>query len=133
MAQDDNLSELLSESDHIHNKAIFDAVNEALNMVRPYGQFGEPMPWSGRPRRNFFQFANEDDLEDVLAAVKSKLMEWADMKAGQISTGVAVNQADQAEGSPASKKADASKDKEGEESQDGKAEEKKESDSKKDP
>ena len=38
MAQDDNLSELLSESDHIHNKAIFDAVNEALNMVRPYAQ-----------------------------------------------------------------------------------------------
>lgn len=54
MAQDDNLSELLSESDHIHNKAIFDAVNEALNMVRPYGQLGEPMPWSTRPRRNFF-------------------------------------------------------------------------------
>ena len=69
-AVDSNLSELLSESDHIHNKAIFDAVNEALNMVRPYGRFGEPMPWSFRPRKNFFPFANEKDLESVLGNVK---------------------------------------------------------------
>ena len=84
-------------------------------MVRPYGQLGEPMPWSTRPRRNFFQFANEDDLEGVLAAVKQKLMEWADMRAGQISTGVAVAQPDQPEGSPASKGDEAGKDKESEE------------------
>ena len=123
MAQDDNLSELLSESDHIHNKAIFDAVNEALNSVRPYGQLGEPMPWSGRPRRNFFPFASEDDLEDVLGAVKVKLMEWADMRAGQISTGVAVSHTDPPEISPAPKEASASKDKNGAEKQEDKGEE----------
>jgi hypothetical protein len=32
-----NLSELLSESDHIHNKCIFDAINLAFNQLRPYG------------------------------------------------------------------------------------------------
>ena len=60
LAQEENLSELLSESDHIHNKAIFDAVNEALNSVRPYGALGEPMPWSGKARKNFFNYASED-------------------------------------------------------------------------
>ena len=85
-----------------------------MNMVRPYGQLGEPMPWSGRPRKNFFPFASEDDLEDVLGAVKRKLMEWADMRAGQISTGVAVTQPDPPEGSPADKEGPASKEKEGE-------------------
>jgi len=84
MAIDSNLSELLSESDHIHNKAIFDAVNEALNFVRPYGRFGEPMPWSNRPRKNFFPYASEDDLDGVLIQVKKCVLGWAEIKAGQM-------------------------------------------------
>lgn len=43
---EEELAEMISEADHIHNKAIFDCVNEAMNMVRPYGLQGEPMPWS---------------------------------------------------------------------------------------
>ena len=27
---------MISEADHIHNKAIFDCVNEAMNLCRPY-------------------------------------------------------------------------------------------------
>lgn len=46
---------MISEADHIHNKAIFDCVNEAMNLVRPYGVQGEPPPWSiVRPRRHGF-------------------------------------------------------------------------------
>ena len=37
---------MLSEADHIHNKAIFDAINEAMKLMRPYGKQGEPQPWS---------------------------------------------------------------------------------------
>jgi hypothetical protein len=43
---EEELTEMISEADHIHNKAIFDSVNEAMNMARPYGAAGEPMPWS---------------------------------------------------------------------------------------
>jgi len=49
---EEELTEMISEADHIHNKAIFDCVNEAMNMVRPYGIQGEPMPWSNVPRKN---------------------------------------------------------------------------------
>ncbi len=42
--------QLVDECEHIHNKAIFDAVNEALNLIRPYGLSGLPMPWSMLPR-----------------------------------------------------------------------------------
>ena len=51
---EEELTEMISEADHIHNKAIFDGVNEAMNSVRPYGLEGEPMPWSTRPRKNVF-------------------------------------------------------------------------------
>lgn len=44
---------MISEADHIHNKAIFDCVNEAMNLVRPYGVHGELAIWSQQaPSRN---------------------------------------------------------------------------------
>ena len=30
---------------HIHNKAIFDCLNENLDMERPFGMWGTPFPW----------------------------------------------------------------------------------------
>ena len=67
-------------------------MNEALNTVRPYGKMGEPMPWSVRPRKNFFPFASEHDLEKVLTSVKKSILEWASIRAGQISHNIVVKQ-----------------------------------------
>lgn len=30
---------------HIHNKAIFDCLNESLDQERPFGMWGAPFPW----------------------------------------------------------------------------------------
>ncbi len=49
-AKDDKQKTLVTECDHIHKKAIFDSVNEALNLIRPYGLAGAPMPWSNLQR-----------------------------------------------------------------------------------
>lgn len=38
---------MLAEWENIHNKVIFDAVNDALDEFRPYGLKGPPAPWSG--------------------------------------------------------------------------------------
>ena len=35
----------LKNAVHIHNKAIFDALNEILDKHRPYGVWGEPFSW----------------------------------------------------------------------------------------
>ena len=37
---------MLAEWENIHNKVIFDAVNDALDEFRPYGLNGPPAPWS---------------------------------------------------------------------------------------
>lgn len=79
---DSELSGILSEADHIHNKSVFDAINEALNMVRPYGSKGEPMPWSTTPRRSFFVYADEEHLEKILKTVKENVEGWANTRAG---------------------------------------------------
>ncbi len=44
-------SSLIAESEHIHNKAVFDSLNESLSKFRPYGLSGDPMPWSTKQRR----------------------------------------------------------------------------------
>lgn len=35
----------VNEMERIHNKAIFDAFNEALDYYRPFGIKGKPLPW----------------------------------------------------------------------------------------
>jgi hypothetical protein len=37
---------ILAEWENIHNKVLFDAINEALDNFRPYGLKGPPLPWS---------------------------------------------------------------------------------------
>jgi hypothetical protein len=69
---------------------VFDAINEALNLVRPYGSKGEPMPWSSAPRRSFFVYADEEHLEKILKGVKINVYAWATTRAGQISTATVV-------------------------------------------
>jgi len=41
---------LRCEWENIHNKVVFDAVNEALDGYRPYGLKGPPLPWSKQIR-----------------------------------------------------------------------------------
>jgi len=48
-------AEFISECDRIHKKLIFDSSNEALNLIRPYGLIGAPMPWSNSQRVLFTQ------------------------------------------------------------------------------
>ena len=64
---EDEMTDMISEAQHIHNKIIFDCVNEALNLNRPYNYQGEPMPWSNKPRKNLiFMFENPDCLDQIL-------------------------------------------------------------------
>jgi len=69
------MTDMMSEAQHIHNKVVFDCVNESLNMVRPYGSQGEPMPWSRKPRKNLiFLFDCAEDLDSILLQVKNTVI-----------------------------------------------------------
>lgn len=82
---EEELVDVISEAQHIHNKVIFDSVNEALNSVRPYGHQGEPMPWSNKARKNMMiAYENIDVLDEILGKVKRKVTGWAKTKAGAL-------------------------------------------------
>lgn len=64
----------IAECDHIHNKNIFDCINESLNQFRPYGKEGVPMPWSSKLRK-----LREDEILEfnkMFEIIKQDLFRW---------------------------------------------------------
>eukprot|EP01022_Parablepharisma_sp_SALTPOND_P001932 TRINITY_DN107_c0_g2_i1.p1 TRINITY_DN107_c0_g2~~TRINITY_DN107_c0_g2_i1.p1 ORF type:complete len:1008 (+),score=93.89 TRINITY_DN107_c0_g2_i1:4888-7911(+) len=83
--------EFLIECDHIHKKAIFDASNEALNLIRPYGFLGQPMLWSGNPRILFTQITcpgiivtNVKNIVSLNSLIQDQVLDWAGLEAGTL-------------------------------------------------
>jgi hypothetical protein len=53
-------NEAVRKNQGVYNKALLDATNEALNMLRPYGLNGEPLPWSNQQRILFKEITDTD-------------------------------------------------------------------------
>ena len=64
--EDSNSQSFVNEMENIHNKAIFDAVNEALDGFRPYGLRGPPLPWSKNSKTLTFKFGKEETFDFLL-------------------------------------------------------------------
>ena len=76
-----NMNQLAIEAEHIHNKMIFDATNEALQKFRPYGLQGVPMPWSNRKQ----WIGNGKVINKVIVEVTENIVEGSQVQAGKIS------------------------------------------------
>jgi hypothetical protein len=50
-SQTEMLRILIAECEHIHNKVLFDCINDSLLQFKPYGKDGEPLPWGRKNRR----------------------------------------------------------------------------------
>mmetsp|Transcript_32163 Transcript_32163/g.31482 ORF Transcript_32163/g.31482 Transcript_32163/m.31482 type:complete len:125 (+) Transcript_32163:179-553(+) len=73
---------MLAEWENIHNKVIFDGINEALDNFRPYGLRGPPMPWSEQTRT--LTYKNGQQIDVVLKNVKQKVLDWAKSFSGAL-------------------------------------------------
>ena len=79
-----NKLSLFTEWEHIHNKAIFDSINEALNLFRPHGKKGEPLPWTGRGGF-MIDYTKTDVLaSQILSLVNNILLDWNSFKGGPL-------------------------------------------------
>jgi len=82
--ESNNSQSFVAEMENIHNKAIFDAVNEALDGFRPYGLKGPPLPWSKNNKTLTFKFGKEETFDYLLSKVKYKVLDWGHMNAGTL-------------------------------------------------
>lgn len=58
----------LAECEHIHNKTLFDCINDSLLQFKPFSKDGEPLPWSRQNRR--LKPTEEFTLEEMFEIVK---------------------------------------------------------------
>ncbi len=82
--EDARHASMLTEWSSIHNKCVFDTINDALDYYRPYGIRGPPTPWSKQTRELTFRNGAVSSIREILAAVKSKVMNWAITNAGML-------------------------------------------------
>ncbi|KAM3137648.1 hypothetical protein pb186bvf_010262 [Paramecium bursaria] len=67
-----------------HNKAIFDAFNETLNIFRPFFMVnGLPYPWCYSERHLTVIIINNDNLQILFEKVKQKVLEYASSLCGR--------------------------------------------------
>lgn len=59
---------MLAECEHIHNKVLFDCINDSLLQFKPYGKEGEPLPWGRKNRR--LKPTDDFTLNEVFEIVK---------------------------------------------------------------
>ncbi|CAD8198019.1 unnamed protein product [Paramecium pentaurelia] len=67
----------VNEMERIHNKAIFDAFNEALDYHRPFGIKGRPLPW----RKNVI-CRQVNLVEEALEKSSIRVVQWAETLSG---------------------------------------------------
>ena len=66
---------------NIHNKCIFDALNDAFDYNRPFGIEGPQLPWSTKLRDLSYCLPQVDT---ILFKTKEKVLSWCKVKAGCI-------------------------------------------------
>lgn len=77
------------ELELFHNKAIFDAFNEALDTHRPYGLKGVPYLWKLSQPYNP-QVIQEQDVQKILQKTKEKVLGWCGFACGFFGTSIEV-------------------------------------------
>ena len=75
---------LKCEWENIHNKVIFDAVNEALDGCRPYGLKGPPLPWSKQTWNLTNKYSKDEEIPKVTKFIEDKVMQWCKTYAGTL-------------------------------------------------
>lgn len=61
-----------AECEHIHNKVLFDCINDSLLQFKPFGKDGEPLPWSRQSRR--LKPTDDFNLNEIFEIVKHDLV-----------------------------------------------------------
>ncbi|CAI2367226.1 unnamed protein product [Moneuplotes crassus] len=80
----DDEDSIMADWENIHNKVIFDCVNEVLDNYRPYGLRGPPLSWSINPRTLTYKYSETDRIDEVLLECQEKIMAWAGIEAGTL-------------------------------------------------
>ena len=66
----------------LHNKLIWDSINEALCTWKPYAPKGEIFNWQTRFGNCYITSIKKDEISSVFDVTLNKILEWASLKCG---------------------------------------------------
>ncbi|EGR33848.1 IQ calmodulin-binding motif family protein, putative [Ichthyophthirius multifiliis] len=89
--EDDSKLQTIQEYQYIHNKVLFDSLNEALNIQRPFYQMGgKPYPWTKTEKIVYKELTNEKTILQGLTKAKQKIKQWSSNLCGLINDNICV-------------------------------------------
>ena len=74
----------MAEWENIHNKVVFDCLNEIFDNYRPYGLKGPPLPWSNNLRTLTYKYSEEDRIDEIFSETRDKLLKWSLTECGTL-------------------------------------------------
>ncbi|EGR30098.1 IQ calmodulin-binding motif family protein, putative [Ichthyophthirius multifiliis] len=84
LVDNQNKDDFVKQIERIHNKAIFEAFNEALDYQRVYGLRGKPFPWKTTSEKISQKDVQIQKIDGVLNKGLEKVTEWASYLCGII-------------------------------------------------
>ena len=80
LPEDNKQRKAIEEWSNIHNKCVFDTINDVLDYYRPYGLKGLPLPWSKKIKELTYKYGFANISEKILILVKSHVLALANCK-----------------------------------------------------
>jgi hypothetical protein len=71
----------LNEIEQIHNKLVFDSVNEILDTFRPFETSGPTPPWKSFSKHIHFKKASRSNFSEIWNQVESIILSWGKIDA----------------------------------------------------
>ncbi|CAK81315.1 unnamed protein product (macronuclear) [Paramecium tetraurelia] len=91
LSQIKQILETQNQYEKIHNQAIFDAFNEALNIQRPFYQDeGVPYPWCVETNISQRLCYGIEDIPNILERARQKVFDWSKTLCGLLSDEIPV-------------------------------------------
>ncbi|CAD8058482.1 unnamed protein product [Paramecium sonneborni] len=81
---DINISDQFKELEVFHLRMVYEAFNEAINYVRPFGIRGQSYPWKSNPLKVYQNITIPETLDRAFGFAISKMLKWGSFLCGFI-------------------------------------------------
>ncbi|CAD8060360.1 unnamed protein product [Paramecium sonneborni] len=81
---DINISDQFKELEVYHLRMVYEAFNEAINYVRPFGIRGQPYPWKSNPLKVYQNLTTPETVDRAMGFAISKMLKWGSFLCGFI-------------------------------------------------
>ncbi|KAM3133062.1 hypothetical protein pb186bvf_014779 [Paramecium bursaria] len=77
-------NDMMKDLEQFHLRMVYEAFNEAINYVRPYGIRGQPYPWKFNPLKVYCNRTTVENIERAMGFAIAKMLKWGAFLCGFI-------------------------------------------------